>query len=138
MKNKNPGHGRKSAVVVFDTVNRIMKDLRANVDASFRASEEKLGINISKAYGVPMPALRLGKAFLKSEFDASGSRNALYAIITNPARLTYSSPRLSLSFECSTIISLSYLMSYLFNHATTSSFFPTAAVIIKISESMDN
>ena len=58
MKNKNPDHRRKSAVVVSDTVNRIMKDLKANADASFRASEEKLGINISKAYGVPMPALR--------------------------------------------------------------------------------
>ena len=49
MKNKNPDHRRKSAVVVSDTVNRIMKDLRANADASFRTSEEKLGINISKA-----------------------------------------------------------------------------------------
>ena len=58
MKNKNPDHGRRSAVVVSDTVNRIMKDLKANADADFKASEEKLGINISKAYGVPMPALR--------------------------------------------------------------------------------
>ncbi|MGC8537895.1 MAG: DNA alkylation repair protein [Candidatus Micrarchaeia archaeon] len=58
MKGINHDHKKRSAVSISDTVNRIMKDLKANANADYKANEEKLGINTSKAYGVPLPVLK--------------------------------------------------------------------------------
>ncbi|EQD29453.1 hypothetical protein B2A_14467 [mine drainage metagenome] len=58
MANPNRNYKKRSITTVSDTVNRIMKDLKANADTEFKKSEERLGINVSKAYGVQLPVLR--------------------------------------------------------------------------------
>ncbi len=84
MRGNNSGHRKRSAVEVSDTVNRIMKDLKTNANAEFKAGEEKLGINVSKAYGVPIPALR---SIARRTGIDSGVADALWKTGVHEARM---------------------------------------------------
>ena len=58
---------KQNTSTIIDTVNRIMKELRANADPKYKDEEKRIGINTINAYGVQMPFLR--KIARRTGFD---------------------------------------------------------------------